>query len=294
MVVTSVLDESLNENDMYNSNSFDKLLKLGLKDDEALILLASHKSLVKYGYRLSLDTLRHILSLYQGDIKFSPIKSLINVSEILQLIEITVFLMEHVSCSPDGIMEYWNVDLNKELIDFVASLSRGILPIDQYAIFPEPIIPLFHYSIIPIGAKPLSSSPFLFAKTGWIYEHAPSFVFYNRYKQEELDSCIVKFAEGYQGPYSPFPNPDNGKPLFYNPLACLEPQRETIFLARDIGAGSVVVHLIDLSGIKEMADLIMNAAGSPVRVTIENYCETEERQDADTFLGTSSGLIPYI
>jgi len=68
------------------------------------------------------------------------LKSQANVSEILQLIEITVFLMEHVSCSPDGIMEYWNVDLNKELIDFIASLSRGILPIDQYAIFPEPII----------------------------------------------------------------------------------------------------------------------------------------------------------
>jgi len=54
-------------------------------------------------------------------------------------------------------VEYWNVGLNKELIDFIASLSRGILPIDQYAIFPEPIIPLFHYSNIPIGAEPLSS-----------------------------------------------------------------------------------------------------------------------------------------
>jgi len=43
-------------------------------------------------------------------------------------------------------VEYWNVGLNKELIDFIASLSRGILPIDQYAIFPEPIIPLFQYS----------------------------------------------------------------------------------------------------------------------------------------------------
>ncbi len=40
----------------------------------------------------------------------------------------------------NGIMECWNVGLNKELIDFIASLSRGILPIDQYAIFPEPII----------------------------------------------------------------------------------------------------------------------------------------------------------
>ena len=300
MAVTPVLDESLNENDIFNRNSFDKLLKLGFNDDEALVLLASHKSLIKYGYRLSLDTLKHILSLSQGDRKFSPIKGLVK-------------------------------------------------------------------------------SPFLFAKTGWIYEHAPSFAFYDRYKQEELDSYIVGFAKGYQspflanqasfdpkekltnprrllasffwekeildpvemilwakrnnlegleldvdfhpfnyakllpeefseekrqevrnagslfgikidihspivGPYSPFPNPNNGKPLFHNPLECLEPQRETIFLARDIGAGSVVVHLIDLSGIKEMADLIMTAAGSPVRVTIENYCETEERQDADTFI----------
>jgi len=51
-------------------------------------------------------------------------------------------------------VEYWNVGLNKELIDFIASLSRparhrsrsgeaggGILAIDQYPIFPEPIIP---------------------------------------------------------------------------------------------------------------------------------------------------------
>jgi len=300
MVVTSVLEESLRENDILNRNSFDKLLKLGFEDDEALILLASHKSLTKYGYRLSLDTLRHILSLPQGNNRFSPIGRL-------------------VRC------------------------------------------------------------PFLLAKTGWIYEHAPYFVFYNKYRQEELDSHIVKFAESYQslylasrgssdlqkgstnprrvlatsfwekeiwdpvemvvwaarnnleglelnvdfhpfnyakllpeefseekrqevrnaaslfgikidihspivGPYSPVPNPDDGKPLFYNPLECLEPQRETIFLARDIGAGSVVVHLIDLSGIKGMANLVMTAAGSPVRVTIENYRETRQRQDADTFI----------
>ena len=119
MEVTSVLEESLRENDIFNRNSFDKLLKLGFKDDEVLTLLASHKSLIKYGYRLSLDTLRHILSLSQEQSTSSPVKSLIK-------------------------------------------------------------------------------SPFLLAKTGWIYEHAPSFVFYNKYRQEELDSHIVKFAESYQ------------------------------------------------------------------------------------------------
>ena len=38
-------------------------------------------------------------------------KQLINVSEIVQLIEIKSFLMEHVSCSPDGIMEWWNIGM---------------------------------------------------------------------------------------------------------------------------------------------------------------------------------------
>lgn len=310
MVVVSALEESLNENDLYCRSSFDKLLKLGLNDEEALILLASHKSLIKYGYRLSHDTLKHILSLAQGDSKFSPIKDLIK-------------------------------------------------------------------------------SPFLFAKVGWIYEHAPYFVYYKRYRQEDLDSHIVEFAESYQslflanrasldlkgkltnprrilvasfwekeiwdpvemivwvarnnleglelnvdfhpfnytkllpeefseekrqevknaalvlgikidihspivGPYSPSPNPDKGKPLFYNPLECPELQRETIFLARDIGARSVVVHMIDLSRIEEMANLIMAAAGSTVRVTIENYCETEERQDADRFISVINEIYDLL
>jgi len=55
-------------------------------------------------------------------------------------------------CMPglgQGMVEYWNVGLNKELIDFIASLSRGILPIDQYAIFPEPIIPIFQLGRSP-------------------------------------------------------------------------------------------------------------------------------------------------
>ena len=50
-------------------------------------------------------------------------------------------------------VEYWNVGLNKELIRVIASLSRGILPIDQYPIFPEPIIPSLHYSNIPIAER---------------------------------------------------------------------------------------------------------------------------------------------
>ena len=50
-------------------------------------------------------------------------------------------------------VEYWNVGVNKEFTHFIASLSRRILPIDQYPILPEPIIPSFHYSNIPIVSE---------------------------------------------------------------------------------------------------------------------------------------------
>jgi hypothetical protein len=58
-------------------------------------------------------------------------------------------------------VEYWNVGLNKEVTRFNASLSRGILPIPHPVhykltlspIFPEPIIPVFHYSTIPIVSE---------------------------------------------------------------------------------------------------------------------------------------------
>lgn len=50
-------------------------------------------------------------------------------------------------------VEYWNVDLNKEVTHFVASLSREILLIYHYSIFLEPIIPSFHYSNIPIAER---------------------------------------------------------------------------------------------------------------------------------------------
>ena len=44
-----------------------------------------------------------------------PVLEMINVSEFLQLIEITAVLMEHVSYRPNGMVEYWNVGLNKEV-----------------------------------------------------------------------------------------------------------------------------------------------------------------------------------
>jgi hypothetical protein len=49
----------------------------------------------------------------------------------------------------NGKMKYWNAGLNKKayyIRPSSASMSSGIYPITYYSIFPEPIIPSFHYS----------------------------------------------------------------------------------------------------------------------------------------------------
>ena len=49
------------------------------------------------------------------------------------------------------------LNLKKGSPSISTSVSRRVLLINLYPIFPVPIIPVFHYSIIPIGAKPLYS-----------------------------------------------------------------------------------------------------------------------------------------
>ena len=53
--------------------------------------------------------------------------------------------MKHDSYIPDGMVEYWNVDLTKEVAHLLNSLSRKIFSIDQFS------ARLFtHYSITPV------------------------------------------------------------------------------------------------------------------------------------------------
>ena len=61
--VKKVLDESLNEDDFFCNKSRNQLSGMGVKAEEALKLLARHKSSVKYGYDLSSNTLSHLLEL---------------------------------------------------------------------------------------------------------------------------------------------------------------------------------------------------------------------------------------
>ena len=91
--------------------------------------------------------------------------SIIYVSEILQLIEIIGIFWGLSPCLALGIMEWWNIGMLvlKEVFHLLIPLSRGVLPINNCPVFPPSpcdlvlLHPSFHYSIIPIGAEPLSS-----------------------------------------------------------------------------------------------------------------------------------------
>ena len=61
--IERVLDESLHESDFYCQKSLKELINTGMNAEEALTLLARHKSSVKYGYDLSPDTPSHLLEL---------------------------------------------------------------------------------------------------------------------------------------------------------------------------------------------------------------------------------------
>lgn len=55
---------------------------------------------------------------------------------------------------------------------------------------------------------------------------------FSKEKMEEIRATALRFGikidihSPIVGPYSPSPNPDKGKQLFYNPLECPELQRE--------------------------------------------------------------------
>ncbi len=83
-----------------------------------------------------------------------------NVSEFLQLNENTgCFLRPEIwpHSWNNGIVERWNSGFSKDIIHlklYVHSAFGG--PFTQYCSIPRPIFPIFQYSTIPIGAKPLT------------------------------------------------------------------------------------------------------------------------------------------
>lgn len=296
--IQRILEESLFEKDLFCQKSRDLLNMMGLERDEILMLLAHHKSRVKYGYNLSSDSLSHLIGLAKK--KGAALQRLIESPFFLVK---TCWLYEHVPYFlfySESRLE----DLDALIIKFATKYDtlflKNRVSIDKWEktknpkrlrtvsfwenqIFdPVSLVEKARHENVEGLELNIDFHPFNYTKL------LPEEL--TKKKREKIKQACEKSGikidihSPIVGPYFPSPNPNKGKQLFFDPLKCFELMCETIELAKDIGAGSVVVHLIDTSNPKKMADLIMKAGGSNVRVTIENYCQTKDTQSSDVFI----------
>ncbi|MGA1844451.1 MAG: cyclic nucleotide-binding domain-containing protein [bacterium] len=298
--LVAVLDESLKERDFFCRTCLSRLNGIGLTKNEALMLLAQYKSKIKYGYAIATGTLSHILRLVKHDKKASSLKKL---AESPFFLIKACWLYEH---APYFFFfnEYKPEDLDTYITKFAKEYDKQ---------FFSKNVSQEHWGAMNNPYRVMASSfwekqifdPLLLMEQAMNeniegIEIAIDFHPFNYTKllPEELsDEKRERIRDAVRttgirldlhspivGPYYPSPNPRAGKQLFHNPLQCFDLQCENIQLAKDIGAGSVVVHLIDTSNLKGMTELVMAAGGSDVRVTVENYCLTGKKQEARYFI----------
>jgi CRP-like cAMP-binding protein/sugar phosphate isomerase/epimerase len=300
VTIEKLLDESLSEDDLYCRKSRNLLSSTGLGFDAVLMLLAHHKSSVRYGYDLSSDSLSHILELAKTGEKDAPLKRLIESPFFLVK---ACWLYEHAPyfffCD-EGESEDRVSLIIKFAKQYESRFLKNRVPTDTWEkirkprrvrittfweseIF-DPLLLIERVKDDNIEGLELNIDFHPFNYTKLLPEEVT-----NEKREQIREACLrsgvkIDIHSPIIGPYTPWPDPTKGKQRFYDPTQCLEIQYETIELAKDIGAGSVVVHLIDTSNLKKLARLIEKAGGSNVRVTIENYYETKERQTSDIFI----------
>ncbi len=298
--IKKILDGSLNETDFYCRDSRNLLAAMGLEADVVLMLLAHHKSKVKYGCDLATDSLSHLLTL--GNVEHSeiPLNRLINAPFFLVK---ACWLYEHAPYFlfyDQGTTEDRDAYLLAFAETYEAHLLNSNVDISNWKKIKNPKRVMvttfwegktFDPLLLLEGAK----------KNGFEgIELAVDFHPFNyttllpeeltREKRSQIkEACLrsglkLDIHSPIVGPYTPVFDPAKGRQRFFNPTRCLEIQHEVIELAKDIGAGSVVFHLIDTSKLSAMVGLIERAGGSRVRATIENYCQVKSRQTSEEFI----------
>jgi CRP-like cAMP-binding protein/sugar phosphate isomerase/epimerase len=307
--IRMALDDSLSERDSHCVKSKKQLTDLGLSKDDALKLLALYKSKEKYHYDLSFDTLTHLFYLS----KKNEDASLQRVFDIPFLFIKACWLYEHAPY-----FMFYNQERQAELEEFIIGfalqydkfLHGPSLPVDSWTILEDPkrVRAVTFWERLIIDPVLMINNARLSNLEG--IELSVDFhpFNYNKLLPEEISAqkrgeirlacqksgIKIDIHSPIVGPYYPSPDPKKGAQLFFNPVNCLEVQRETIDLARDIGAGAVVVHMVDYSNLKKLAGLVLHAAGSDVRVAIENYCQTETLQNSHAFIEAIDDVIKML
>jgi CRP-like cAMP-binding protein/sugar phosphate isomerase/epimerase len=305
--IKKILDESLNDDDFFCRKSRNKLAGMGLDKNMAMTLLAHHKSSIKYGYDLSSDSLAHLLELSEIKKGENPLKRLLESPFFLVkacwLFEHAPFFLFYDELKPEGrdslvtkFAKQYETNFLKSRVD-ISNWRKIKNPwLVQAATFWEnktfdPLVFIEKAKNDNIEGIELALDFHPFNYTTLLPEElGPE-------KREQIkEACLksgikVDIHSPIVGPYVPSPDPSEGTQVFYDPTQCAQVQYDTIEFAMDIGAGSVVFHLIDSSNLKRMVSLIEKAGGSDVRITIENYCQTRERQSSDMFIACVDEIL---
>ena len=308
--IQSILDTSLSETDFFCRKSRLLLRQQGIQQGEDLMLLARHKSRVKYGYDIASGTLSHLLDL-AGQKENQSLRRLVEspfflvkASWLYEHAPYFFFFDKGKAADFDDFIIRFADEYEAQLLENKISIEgweeiqnpwrvMGVTFWENQIFDPVALVDKIRREKIegfelsvdfhPFNYKKLLPEEFSPEKRALIKEAC-------RKAGLKLDihSPIV-------GPYAPSPNPKKGHQLFFDPLKCFAIQCETIQLACDIGARSVVFHLIDNTKAMEMAALVMKAEGTSVRVTFENYCQIDGVQSSEVFaacLDEIIGILP--
>jgi len=307
--IVRALDVSLLEKDFFCPESRHMLADLGLDRHEALSLLAGHKSQAKYGYTLSPETVTHILQLADES---GPKHVLHGLVEAPFFLLKASWLYEHAPyfSFAGGNQRDLDAFVKKFAHEYATQYLHNRVTAKSWQKLQNPwrVVTVTFWDNQVIDPLVLVDKARLKNLEG--LELSVDFHPFNYRKllpeeissqrrQQIKEACSraglkIDIHSPIVGPYSPFPDPKRGTQLFYDPLHCLALQHETLQLARDVGAGSVVVHLIDPTRPEKMAELVFMARECGVRVTFENYCQTAEAQSAELFLGCLDKILVMI
>jgi len=305
--IREILDESIYEKDIFSKKSSQRLSNLGLNEDEILMLLAFHKSSAKYGYDLSFDSVSHLFQLAKEKENEAPLQRLFKSPFFIVK---TCWLYEHAPY-----FQFYDKDNIEGIDEFILGFSEQYeslflkkrIATDTWKKTEKPkrirAVTFWENKIFdPVSMIEKALNDNLEGLELSIDFHPFN---YTKLLPEELtaekrkeirQACRISgikidIHSPIVGPYSPSPDPRKGKQLFYDPAKCYDLLSETIELAKEIEAGSVVVHLIDDSDLEKIANLIIKARGSDVRVTIENYCQTGKKQNSDFVIAAAEELL---
>ena len=278
----------------------------GFDIDEILIPLALTKSKEKYGYSLDAQSLHHIVQLADQN---QTLRNLIKDWPFM--LTKFGFIYEHASTFIFR-GEANSEDIDDCILQFAANYTEKYL-------FNQVNLDLPVRVRTQTGLSPLVDPRQVYMTTFWdkdywhpveyikkAYEKNIKGVEYavgfhpfnlNKLLPEEISSEIrqqirqaseklnVKLTihTAVVGPYTT-PNFE-GTQLFYDPADMVDLHKETIILARDIGASSITLHLIDPERIQKIIEIIEFAKESGVYVALENYYHTGKiKQTSKNFI----------